>query len=324
MNLLILGGTQFVGRHITAEALARAHRVTLFNRGMTNADLFPDAERLYGNRDGGLEPLRGRSWDAVIDVNGYLPRLVAASAHLLADHVARYVYISTLSVYADFAGSGQDEDAPLATLQDPAIEDITGETYGALKALCEQAVKEAFPGRGAILRLGYVVGPYDHTDRLTSWLRRAARGGEMLVPAGLDAPVQFIDARDVAAFALDLVERQATGVYNVTGPAQALTWRGLLEQAKAVSGADTRFIPADNGFMEEHGVDEGELPMYPPEGAHGLMAFDNRRALAAGLTFRPLADTIRDTLAWDRAEGTPRAGLTPERETQLLRLWHKP
>ncbi|HZQ05300.1 MAG TPA: SDR family oxidoreductase [Anaerolineae bacterium] len=322
MKILILGGTRFVGRHITDAALARGHTVTLFNRGRTNADLFSDVETLYGDRDGGLDVLCGRRWDAVIDVNGYLPRLVRASAELLKNEVERYVFISTISVFADFTTPGQTENAPLATLDDPNTETITGETYGGLKALCEQVVQQIFNGRALIIRPGYVVGPYDHTDRWTAWMRRVARGGEMLAPGEPSDPTQFIDARDLAAFTCNLVEQKATGIYNVTGPAQRLTWGELFDEAKRVSGSDVRFTWVNREFLEAHGVDYDELPLVLPKEYLGGMMLDVTKAISAGLRFRPLERTIRDTLAWDAAENMPRLGLSLEREAELLREWH--
>lgn len=322
VDILILGGTKFVGRHITQTALDRGHTVTLFNRGKTNGDLFPDVEKLYGNRDGGLDVLRGRSWDAAIDVNGYFPRLVTASAQLLANQVARYVFISTLSVLSDPTLYHQNEDAPLASVQDPTTETITGESYGGLKVLCEQAVERELPGRALIARPGYVVGPYDHTDRWTSWLRRVARGGEMLVPGAPDAPIQFIDGRDLAAFVLNQVEQQATGVFNVTGPAQPLTWGEMLDAAKHVTSAKGTFTWVSEEFIKEQGIDFEELPMYGGREDIAFMTVDCSKAIGAGLRFRPLAETIQDTLNWDKAQGKAHHGLTPERESELLRAWH--
>ena len=322
MNLLIFGGTKFVGRHITGEALARGHRVTLFNRGKTNADLFPDAEKISGDRDGGLDALRGRTWDAAIDVNGYLPRLVNASAQMLKDAVAQYIYISTLSVYADFSKHGQNEDAPVAELNDPTTEVIDNETYGALKALCENAVLEHFPNRAALLRLGYVVGPHDHTDRWTYWVRRAARGGEMLVPGTSGLPVQFIDARDVAAFTLHVTEQHITGIFNTCGPALPMTWDEVYHEAKRARAADTTFTFVDETFLEQQQLDPNALPMFATSAEGGIFTFDNTRGITHGLQFRPLAQTVRDTLDWDTQHGTPHAGLTTEQEQELLQKWH--
>lgn len=331
MNLLILGGTKFVGRHITARALLRGHRVTLFNRGKTNAHLFPDAEKLHGNRDvsiasnrdGELDVSRERTWDAVIDVNGYLPRVVNATAEFLRGSVARYVFISTLSVYADFSRSNQNEHAPLAQLQDTQTEVIDGETYGGLKVLCEQAVQRAFPDSALVLRPGYVVGPHDHTDRMTAWWRRITRGGEMLAPGNPDAPLQFIDARDLAAFIVDMTERHATGVYNTNGLSAPLTWGECFEQTRALTGTDTEFTWVGEEFLRAQNLDEGALPMFAFTQDAGIFSFNNHQAIAAGLHFRPVAETIRDTLLWDATDGVHKLGLSPEREQEILRAWHE-
>lgn len=321
MNLLILGGTKFVGRHITSTALMRGHEVTLFNRGQTNANLFAEAEKIQGDRDGGLEVLRGRMWDAVLDVNGYLPRVVKASAELLRGSVGRYVFVSTLSVFADFSMQGMDEDSSLAQLRDPSTEIIDGETYGGLKGLCEQAVQEVYPHSALILRPGYVVGPYDHTDRMTAWWRRISRGGEMVAPGNPDMPIQFIDARDLAAFAVDVVERHATGVYNVHGFASRVTWGECFEKAQRVTGTDTTFTWVNEEFLKEQKLEPGSLPVFAYSEEMGIFTFDNHKARAAGLHFRPLSDTIRDTLLWDASEGVHKLGLKPECEKGLLRLW---
>ncbi len=322
MNLLILGGTKFVGRHITCTALLRGHQVTLFNRGQTNANLFSDAEKISGDRDGGLDALRGRMWDAVIDVNGYLPRVVSASAELLREAAERYVFISTLSVYADFSVQGQDETAPLAELRDPHTEVIDGETYGGLKVLCERAVARMFPARALILRPGYVVGPYDHTDRMTAWWRRITRGGAMLAPGSPDAPLQFIDGRDLAAFAVDMVERRATGIYNANGLAVHLTWGECFDKVEMLTGTDTDFSWVGEEFLRAQNLSGGDLPMFAYSDEAGIFTMNNHKALAAGLHTRPVTETIRDTLLWDAAEGVHKLGLNAEREQELLRAWH--
>lgn len=321
MNLLILGGTKFVGRHITSTALMRGHQVTLFNRGQSNPKLFPDAEKISGNRDGGLDALRGRKWDAVLDINGYLPRIVGASAELLQDSVERYIFVSTISVFANFTIEDQKEDAPLAKLQDPATEVIDGETYGGLKVACEQVVQKTFPGSSLVLRPGYVVGPYDHSDRMTSWWRRITRGGEMLAPGNPDAPIQFIDGRDLAAFAVDMTERHATGIYNLNGLGTRLTWGECFDKAQLVTGVDTTFTWVSEEFLKAQSLGEGDLPMFSFSEDAGVMTFNNHKAIAAGLHFRPYAETIRDTLLWDASEGVHKLGLQPEREQELLRAW---
>jgi nucleoside-diphosphate-sugar epimerase len=321
MNLLILGGTKFVGRHITATALMRGHHVTLFNRGQSNPNLFPDAEKISGNRDGGLDALPGRTWDAVLDINGYLPRIVGASADLLKNSVERYIFISTISVFADFTIAGQNEDAPLAQLQDPTTEVIDGETYGGLKVACEQVVQKTFPGGALILRPGYVVGPNDHTDRMTSWWRRITRGGEMLAPGNPNAPIQFIDGRDLAAFAMDMTERHAIGIYNLNGVGSRLSWGECFDHVQFVTGTDTNLTWVSEEFLKAQTLGEGDLPMFAFSEEASVMTFNNHKAVSAGLHFRPISDTIRDTLIWDAAEGGHKLGLALDREQELLRAW---
>lgn len=327
MRLLLLGGTAFLGRHIVEYALGRGHEVTLFNRGRRNPDLFPDVEQLRGDRDGGLAALAGRRWDAAIDTSGYVPRLVRASAELLADQVDRYIFISTISVFADYSRVGMAEDGPIGTLADPSVEEITGETYGPLKALCERAVEAALPGRALIIRPGLIVGPHDQSDRFTYWPARVARGGEVLVPRSLDRTVQIIDARDLAGWTVRLAEAGATGVYNATGPERPPTMGDLFATCRAVAGSQATPVVVAEEFLLERNVGPWiEVPLWMPDRPDmaGFFAIDCRKAFAAGLTFRPLAETVRDTLAWDRTrppDAPRRAGLAPEREAELLREW---
>jgi 2'-hydroxyisoflavone reductase len=244
MKLLILGGTVFLGRHLTEAALAAGHDVTLFNRGQHNANLYPDLEKLRGDRDGGLDVLKGRTWDAVVDTCGYIPRLVRDSASLLSDAVDHYTFISTLSVYRDFRVRGLREEAPVGTLDDETVEEeVTAGsrgTYGPLKALCEQAAEAAMPGRVLCARPGLMVGPYDPTDRFTYWPVRVARGGQVLVPPTPQAPVQFIDARDLATWVMRMAEHNKTGVYNATGPAERLTFEGIVNLLGSISSPGNR------------------------------------------------------------------------------------
>lgn len=327
MKLLILGGTVFLGRHIVESALQRGHEITLFTRGERNPDLFPGVEKLRGNRDGNLAPLEGRRWDAVIDTSGYVPRVVRASAELLKDAVAHYTFISSISVYAGFETPGMDETAPVGTLADKGVEEITGETYGPLKALCERAVEEVRPGRALIIRPGLIVGPHDPTDRFTYWPRRVARGGEVLAPDRPDRATQIIDARDLAAWIVRMVEAGATGVYNATGPAERLMMGHLLDACNAAGGGSATFTWIPEQFLLDAGIGPWiELPLWVPasEGV-GFDSVSITRALAAGLTFRPLEETVRDTLAWDAARPADlqrRAGLDPEKEQETLRRWH--
>lgn len=328
MELLIIGGTIFLGRYLVESALERGHRVTLFNRGQHSPELFPEVEKLRGDRDGGLDALRGRRWDAVIDTCGYVPRIVRASAELLAGAVDHYTFISSISVYAKLDRPGMDEQAELGRLDDETVEQITGETYGPLKVLCERAVEQALPGRALIVRPGLIVGPHDVSDRFPYWPRRVARGGEVLAPGHPRVLTQIIDVRDLADWTVAMAERRATGAYNATGPAAPLTMGEVLETCREVTGSDARFTWVDDAFLLGQGVGPWmELPLWVPEepDSAGFSAVDCSRAIGAGLTFRPLADTVRATLAWDAARpaDTPRrAGLAAEREAQVLAAWH--
>lgn len=318
MDLLILGGTQFVGRHITEAALAAGHRVTLFNRGTTNPDLFPAAEKLHGDRGGDLSALEGRRWDAVIDVNGYLPRHVRATAELLRDAVEHYVFISTISVYEDLSVPGTTEESPLEEPEpgDEGLKERTSGSYGRLKVLCERIVDRAMPGQALHVRPCIVAGPHDPTGRFTYWVDRVARGGEVLAPGWPERPVQFIDARDLAAWVVGMTERRETGVYNTVGPGSVFSMRDLLETCREVSGSDATFTWVSDAFLGEKGV---KPPFWQPEGD----AVDNSRAQAHGLTLRPPADTVRDLLDRDAPPRERASDKLPlEREAELLREWH--
>lgn len=326
MRILIIGGTRFVGRHLVEAALARSHEVTLFNRGQSNPELFPQVRKIVGDREKDLDQLRGQVWDAVIDVVGYVPRLVRLSAEILKEKVSRYVFVSTISVFEDFRKVGITESDPLAKLEDETVEEVGGETYGPLKALCENVVQEIYGERALIVRPGLVVGPQDPTDRFTYWPVRVSRGGEVLAPERPQAPVQFIDARDLAEFIIQLTEGHASGIYNATGPDYELTIGRLLEVCKQVNGSDATFRWASLEFLNQNNVQPwSDLPVWiPAEGeTEGFTRFDISRAIGAGLKFRPLEETVRDTLAWARtrpADHEWRAGLKPEREQELLRL----
>lgn len=323
----MLGGTVFLGRHIVEAALEHRHEVTTFTRGRHNPDLFPVVEKLRGDRDGDLGSLNGRRWDAVIDTSGHVPRTVRESAELLSTAVEHYTFISTLAVYAGFpAVPGLNEGAPVGTLTDPAVETVRPETLGPLKALCENAVESTMPGRALVVRAGLLVGPHDPTDRFTYWPRRVALGGEVLAPGTPEQRVQIIDARDLADWIVRAVESRRTGVYNATGPENPLTMQQLLETCQAEGGSGARFTWVDDQFLLLAGVKPRmELPLWMP-GARGAATVDCHRAVAAGLSFRPLADTVRATLAWDATRGPgvhPRAGIAREREAQLLEAWQR-
>jgi 2'-hydroxyisoflavone reductase len=317
VKLLVLGGTKFLGRAAVEAALARGHEVTLFNRGETNPELFPEAEKLRGDRSGDLSALEGGEWDAVLDPSGYLPAIVRASAEALSDHAGHYLFISSVSAYASLAGPN-DEDGQLAELadmpDDRMLEDYSN--YGPLKVLCERAVAQAFGDRHAIVRPGLIVGAHDPTGRFTYWPHRVARGGEVLAPAPPDRVVQFIDVRDLGPWLVDLSERRATGTYNATHPGRS--WGEVLETCREVADGDTAFRWVPDTFLVEHGVGEWmELPMWIQSSDEaGIHRADVSRALASGLTFRPLEETVRDTL--ELAETSEAAGLAPEREAELL------
>ena len=323
MKLLVLGGTKFLGRATVEAALDRGHEVTLLNRGETNPDLFPEAERLRGDRSADLSILAGREWDAAIDPSGYFPAVVRASAEALRDSVARYLFVSTVSVYADFT-EGPREDSPRAELADghPTDEMLPEyENYGPLKALCEDVVTDVYGDRALIVRPGLIVGPHDPTGRFTYWPHRVAQGGDFLVPAPPDGQAQFVDARDLGAWLLDLCERGASGAFNATHP--GVSWVELVDSCIRVAGSDGRPVWVDPDYLAEQGVGEWmELPMWlhDPEWV-GMNRTDVSRALAAGLRFRALDDTVRGTL--DFAETTDEAGMKPERERELLEAWSR-
>ncbi len=326
MELLIIGGTRFLGRALVDEARAAGHTLTLFNRGRSNPALYPDVEQLHGDRDGGLAALAGRRWDAVIDTCGYVPRVVRAAADFLAAAVDHYTFISTMSVYAEPLAEGTDEAAPVGTIPDESIEEITGGSYGPLKALCERAATEAMAGRALHVHSGLIVGPHDASDRFSYWPARVARGGEVLAPVSPGYGVQFIDVRDLAAWTLRATAARLTGAYNVTGPERPLPIGRLLDAARDVAGSDARFTWLSDDFLTAHNVGPYvELPLWVPAEAGGFNSFNIDRALAAGLTLRPVAETVADTLAWlaTRPPDTVwRAGLPAEREAQLLAEWH--
>ena len=326
MDVLIIGGTGFLGRHLVEAALGDCHRVTLFNRGLSGPGLFSGVEKIEGDREGDLSPLLGRRWDAVIDTCGYVPRVVRASAGLLADAIDHYSFVSSISVYSDDIAPGADEEAPLRELTNPTVEEVTGETYGGLKALCERTAEEVMPGRVFNVRPGLISGPHDPTDRFTYWPRRISAGGEVLAPDHRGRTVQYIDVRDLAAWIVKMSEERRTGTYNATGPDYELQMGRLLEECEAVGGAGAELVWVSEDFLEKNGVEPfTELPLWLPREYAALLAIDCRRAIEAGLTFRPLAETIQDVLDWDRATMAgrdPAAGLRPEREQELLRAWH--
>ena len=328
MDILFIGGTSFVGRHTAQAAIDRGHRVTLFHRGKTGADLFPEAEHMTGDRDTGLKLLDGRTWDAAIDVCGYVPRQVRQAAEVLAGSVGRYCYISSVSAYKPTGANGVDEDSPLfgaTDLEDPQTETVDEQTYGPLEALCERAGIEGFGDRTLIVRPTYVVGPHDPTDRFTYWVRRASAGGEILAPGPADAPAQVIDARDLGAFIVGLVEQGRDGVFNGVGPADPLTFGGMLEACVATADAVAMLTWVDPAFLQERDVEiESAFPLWGGPEEFEMMRADPSKSIGAGLTFRPLDETIRDTRAWDEERGLPEmeGPISAELEAELLAAWN--
>ena len=339
MKLLILDGTRFLGHHLVAAAGARQHELTLFHRGNETIAESPHVEIIRGDRNRDLAKLQGRRWDAVIDTCGYLPRQVAASAEALAAAVEQYVFISSISVYADLSVSGIDETAAVARLTAEQLQEADaidasgsvsaatyGPLYGGLKALCEKAVEDVMPGRVLSVRSGLLVGPHDYTDRFTYWVARVARGGEVLAPAPPRRHVQFIDAADLAEWIVDMVERRQCGVFNATGSPATITMESLLETCRALSGSDASWTWVSERFLLDQRVAPWtELPFWlPMPHMQGLMAVDCRKAVAAGLRDRPLAQTIGAVLRWYREEQQGRnlrAGLAEDREQHLLQAW---
>ena len=326
-KILILGGTAFLGPQLVEAAQRRGHTVTLFNRGKTRPEMFPDVEKLRGDRDGDLKALEGRTWDTVIDTSGYVPRIVKASAELLAPKVRQYVFVSTISVYADTSQVGIDETSPVAVAPDPKTEDIPAH-YGALKALCEQAAEAALPGRTTVVRPGLIVGPGDGSDRFTYWPVRVAAGGEVLAPGDPTNPVQFIDVRDLAEFIITAIEGGHVGVYNANGAPMPMG--DLLNGSKAALASNAEFTWVDRQFLADNKVEPwSDLPVWiPPDpGFEGATSFRIDRATAIGLKSRPLAETVTETVAWWNTLPEPRrakmrAGITREREAELLAAWH--
>ncbi len=329
-TLLILGGTGFLGPHLVEAGLARGFRITLFNRGKTNPHLFPELEKLRGDRDGNLKALEGREFDAVIDTSGYVPRIVRASAELLADAVKHYVFISTISVYANFAKKGITEDHEVGTMEDEKSEEVR-KYYGQLKALCEKAAESAMPGRVTNIRPGLIVGPRDPTDRFTYWPVRVKRGGEVLAPGDGKTATQYIDVRDLAEWTIRMAWERQPGVYNATGPGEKLTIGAFLDTCKQATGSDATFTWADARFLEEQKVAPWmQMPMWvPPEGDYlGFGTVDCSRAAGRGLTYRDPIDTIRATLEWfgglpEERRNKLRAGLPAEMEKAVLAAWHR-
>lgn len=330
-----------MGRHLVNAALAENHEVTLFNRGRHSSEKIENVEQIFGDRNVDLERLGGRKWDAVIDTSGYLPQTVKASAEVLKDSVGQYVFISSISAYADFSQPDFDETTPVAELSDEQQKraneidpkgELTGaalgEMYGALKVLCEREVEKAFSGRALNVRSGLIVGSHDPTDRFTYWVMRAAKGGEVLAPGNPNRYVQFIDARDLSEWTIKMIERGENGIYNTNGKPFDLTMGDVLAEIKKISGSDADFTWVDEDFLKKENVQAwSEMPLYLPEsdaGFRGFLSTNIDKALSKGLNFRPLSDTIRETLNWRLTKSDElKAGISIEKEKELLRKWRE-
>jgi 2'-hydroxyisoflavone reductase len=327
LRVLIFGGTGFIGPHFVEVLRANGHKLTLFNRGKRNPQLFPDVETLIGDRNGQVDAIKGRDWDVVIDDSGYTPRQVKLTTDALKGHVQHYIFVSSISVYRDLSPPGIDEDYQLATLADPTKEEITDATYGGLKALCEKTVEQAFGTQSAIIRPTYIVGPGDRSDRFTYWPVRTAKGGQMLAPGSPADPIQFIDVRDLAEFVRACVEHRFSGSYNACNPPGAVTIGDLLQTSKRLSGANTQFVWAPTEFLDKHKtLETGEVTIWaPPVGElAGANLVSSARAVAKGLRFRPVEATVRDLMAWHKTRPAEeqqklRAGFTTAREAELLK-----
>jgi 2'-hydroxyisoflavone reductase len=328
LRILILGGTGFIGPHQVEYALSRGHEVTLFNRGITNPHLFPDVEKLRGDRNGDLTALEGREWDVVLDNAATDPNWVRLSTGVLKDTVGQYVFISTLSVFADDGIVDQDESGELAVYDEEAGEAVTGSGYGGQKVLCEKLAEEAFPGRATVIRPSIITGPGDPTMRFPYWPVRVSRGGEVLVPGEYADPIQIIDARDLAEFTISLCERSVPGIFNTSAPAYPMG--RMLEDVKAGLGTDATFTWVPEDFLTEQEVLRQINGLYSiavrVSGLEGYNQYNVDKALEAGLTIRGFGETARDVVAWYNAaseEERPRGRLlTPEREAEVLEAWH--
>jgi 2'-hydroxyisoflavone reductase len=353
LRILVLGGTGFLGPHFVAAARAKGHTLTLFNRGKSNptrfnGEEFKDIEQLRGDRKTDMTALEGeRRWDAVLDTSAYIPADVTRSAKLLAPRVGQYLIVSSISVYAKIDKPGLDETAPLAQLPDPTVTEITGETYGGLKALCEKAAEAEMPSRVTVVRPGLIVGPGDNSDRFTYWPARADRGGEILAPGSPQDPTQFIDVRDLAEFLLLMLEQNHIGIYNADAREGAITMGDLLTACQTVAkrmntiycvrapcpqppGHDSTltWVPVD--FLEAQKVSAWQdMPVWMPAVGNdaGFGRVSTQRARAIGLKYRPLETTVADTLAYwrelpEERRAKPKAGITPAREAEVLTAWH--
>ncbi len=322
LRILILGGTGFVGPHQVREALARGHEVTLFNRGKTAPDMFPELETLIGDRDGELSALSGREWDVVIDNSATIPRWVRRSAELLRGSVGRYLFVSSTGVYYPYRTVDIREDQPLERLEDPDVEEVNAVTFGALKAMAEDEARAAFPNRHLIVRPTYIIGPGDPTDRYSYWPHRLSQGGSVLAPGDPSDPMQHVDVRDLARFMVRLLEQDDGGTFNVAGPEEPFSIGQLLERTRDAIRSEASLVWVDADFLESQGHPFLTYWVSPKDDYMGMMRVNSDRALSAGLTLRTVEETAVDTLTWFQGQGrAPASGLSRERELELLDLF---
>ncbi len=326
MRILIIGGTAFVGRHIAQAAIDAGHDVTLFHRGRTGPDLFPQATHLTGDRDEDLAALGAGEWAATVDVCAYVPRQVRALARALGGRGGHHLFISTASVYRTPVAPGFDESAPLAELADPDVEEITAQTYGGLKVRCERAAAELHGAGTTIVRPTYVIGPYDRSYRFTWWVERLARGGEVLAPGEPQDPIQVIDARDMGVWTIELLEKAVAGTFHAVSPQPPFGFADLLETIAAqVAPAGTRLTWVSRDYLLGEGEDDASLPMWPGgDSERDINAASPAAALAAGLQPRPLSQSVAEIHAHERRFPTAvpdGVGLSPQREADLLAGW---
>ncbi|MGH3507172.1 MAG: NAD-dependent epimerase/dehydratase family protein [Nocardioidaceae bacterium] len=325
MDILFIGGTRFVGRAMAEVAARRGHAVTVLHRGRNTPETLTSVEHLTADRDGDLSVLDGRSFDATVDVCAYVPRQVDSLARALDGRGGHHVFISTMSVYADTDEPGLTESGALVRLDDPTTEEVTEETYGGLKVLCEEAAQAAYGDGLTIIRPTYVVGPHDPTGRFTWWVRRIARGGDVVAPGPADSPIQLVDARDQAEWAIDLVEGRVTGIYNGVGSEPPFGFGDMLEATVAAVGPPgTQLVWMDGDWLKQQGETYQTLPLWVEGGVEWLMASDPSAAFATGLRPRPLVETVADTLTWIQSEQPPEVegwGISAEHEAELLTAW---
>lgn len=334
LRILVLGGTAFLGPPFVRAALANGHEVTLFNRGKTNPGLFPQLEQLRGDRDrGDLESLKGRTFDAVVDTSGYVPSHVEATAKLFAGKSKHYQFVSTISVYGSFGDRPDtiDEDTKVGTVEDEQVANVNQirqamPFYGPLKARCEAAAEAAMPGRVGNIRPGLIVGPGDASDRFTWWPARIDKGGQVLCPGDPDGHVQFVDVRDLAAWMLHCLEHDVFGVYNVTGFHGRVSMAEVLAACKCATATPAELVFVSEEFLRENKVQAYmQMPLWIPREGRSMVA--NARGIEKGMKYRPIGDTIRDTLQWAKTERGDkpwtRTGLKPEREQELLAKWQQ-